>query len=504
MLNRKCEHHKSCGQYNPKGATCRSLNAENGFCGRYRELEAEKKSSGSASKLHVGYKQGFLLVTSVLIAILTVSFVIIPALGNSSQATILGGADNGNIFGSVQLDELNFTSGFSASGTFAAQNITSSTGALLQPAAYVIYKIGLYTIAKNGTSGAIAFNSTDPYTVIQSAVNNAPTYGTVLIRKNGFSMTNTLMLNKSVNLIGENEKGNLATYLTTTLDIPLVNITANYVALKSIGITSNTNSYSKGALVIQPATGTTITDLTVANVEIYRARTLTTAYSGYGLEIMANKGSLMFATFKDMYIKSGFQYHIYIYANGTGKYANGNLFDNVILDLPTRGIQFDPRNSAVINSNLFSNLRIQSANDGYGVTEWGINISGVANELQNVKMWDTPANKGTVRITSSSTDTLISGGALNNITDAGTRTRITDVYGADTSKSGVSSKSNGQTISHGLEFTPTYASCTATNSSNFCSVTAITSTTITIGLRDYNGVAVAVAENVYWEARYQP
>lgn len=70
-----------------------------------------------------------------------------------------------------------------------------------------------------------------------------------------------------------------------------------------------------------------------------------------------------------------------------------------------------------------------------------------------------------------------------------------------TENGGVASKSNGQTIAHGLRITPGRVSVTASVAKHIASVTAVDGTNLTIALYDDTGAAVTVAENVYWEAR---
>jgi len=66
--------------------------------------------------------------------------------------------------------------------------------------------------------------------------------------------------------------------------------------------------------------------------------------------------------------------------------------------------------------------------------------------------------------------------------------------------SGVISKANTNTISHGLITTPTRYGITSTVAGHIASITAVSSTTITVGLTDAAGTGIAVAENVAWWA----
>lgn len=65
---------------------------------------------------------------------------------------------------------------------------------------------------------------------------------------------------------------------------------------------------------------------------------------------------------------------------------------------------------------------------------------------------------------------------------------------------GTVSIANGATITHDLGLTPTRYSVTPTAAGRQVSVTAVSSTTLTVSLTDSAGTAVAVAENVAWTA----
>lgn len=73
--------------------------------------------------------------------------------------------------------------------------------------------------------------------------------------------------------------------------------------------------------------------------------------------------------------------------------------------------------------------------------------------------------------------------------------------GARTENSGTASKSDGDTIAHGLNNTPGIENVHVTTaSSNRAYVTSTDGTNITIALEDTSGTAVTTDETVYWEA----
>lgn len=70
-----------------------------------------------------------------------------------------------------------------------------------------------------------------------------------------------------------------------------------------------------------------------------------------------------------------------------------------------------------------------------------------------------------------------------------------------TEAGGTVSVADGGTIAHGLAITPLIYSVTATAAGRFVAVTAVSSTTLTIALKNSTGAAVSVPENIVWSAR---
>lgn len=86
---------------------------------------------------------------------------------------------------------------------------------------------------------------------------------------------------------------------------------------------------------------------------------------------------------------------------------------------------------------------------------------------------------------------------------------VADIYGQALARftprnpdqaTGTASITNGSTISHGLGRTPASATITPTVAKRLASITAKSSTTLTVSLHDDTGAAIAVAENVDWSA----
>jgi len=65
----------------------------------------------------------------------------------------------------------------------------------------------------------------------------------------------------------------------------------------------------------------------------------------------------------------------------------------------------------------------------------------------------------------------------------------------------VASKADLATIAHGLGVAPTLYGVTATVAGRIATITAVSSTTLTLSLVDAAGTTVAVAEDVVWFAR---
>jgi len=78
--------------------------------------------------------------------------------------------------------------------------------------------------------------------------------------------------------------------------------------------------------------------------------------------------------------------------------------------------------------------------------------------------------------------------------------RVRNNRGYATENGGTASVADAGTISHGLSATPTKYHITPTVAGRFVSVTAVSSSTLTIALKDSSGAAVSIAENVVWYA----
>ena len=144
---------------------------------------------------------GLYLLLGALIATIGFSLYIGPVLANSSTATIIGGATNGNIFGSIQYDEMNITSAgvwrsdsgagpsfFTVTypGTLAWNNSWTHTGIVSAAASFT----GIVNHNGNNISGVGQIvSSGDPANVI-----NLPSTGVVIRTNNGAGVaTNRLI-----------------------------------------------------------------------------------------------------------------------------------------------------------------------------------------------------------------------------------------------------------------------------------------------------------------------
>lgn len=69
-------------------------------------------------------------------------------------------------------------------------------GSMVSGYSYIIFQSGISTYAKNGTTGAIAFNGISAGTVIQDVINdlNASGGGSILIRKANYTLTNKILI----------------------------------------------------------------------------------------------------------------------------------------------------------------------------------------------------------------------------------------------------------------------------------------------------------------------
>lgn len=148
------------------------------------------------------------------------------------------------------------------------------------------------------------------------------------------------------------------------------------------------------------------------------------------------------------------------------------------------GIVSDNRVSSTVASNWFgvrlygSRTKVQG-NRVYGGARCVIVSAGTANEITNNTFSDS------------------SFGAIDN--SGGTSTVIKRNIGYVTENSGVTSVADGGTIAHGLAATPTKYGATPSTASEFVSITAASSTTLTVAIKKHDNSA-GTTQNIAWWA----
>lgn len=124
----------------------------------------------------------------------------------------------------------------------------------------------------------------------------------------------------------------------------------------------------------------------------------------------------------------------------------------------------------------FSNINVIGNNEGIELAFGGSGITG--NNFSNIQFKDNTTNQFVP----------VSTYTINNTT------------GYLSNNQGVASKSNTQTIAHGLGKEPTMIVATSSVEGHNVCVTAKNSTTFTISLTDASGTAITTPENIYWYA----
>jgi hypothetical protein len=94
-----------------------------------------------------------------------------------------------------------FFLGFSFSAQTAT--ITIEPNSFQTEASYVVFTDGTTVKARNGTTGQIDYSGTDAASVIQSAINALKSGGTVFVKAGKYIISQTIVLKKGVNLVGE-------------------------------------------------------------------------------------------------------------------------------------------------------------------------------------------------------------------------------------------------------------------------------------------------------------
>lgn len=108
-----------------------------------------------------------------------------------------------------------------------------------------------------------------------------------------------------------------------------------------------------------------------------------------------------------------------------------------------------------------------------------------------------------IQIDASSDDTHVAHTDLSQVsstkmTNNGTATTFADNPGYVTRNASVTSVADGGTITHGLVGTPTKYGATTTTADEFLSITAVSSTTLTIALTKHDGTAGTTANVAWW------
>lgn len=178
----------------------------------------------------------------------------------------------------------------------------------------------------------------------------------------------------------------------------------------------------------------------------------------------------------------------YITDNGENSMFISNFF---LADGSNHAIQLLGKNSIVNSNFFFGNDYIYGA-----IYLNGANLSACNNYFG-------PDCLISIKVKAAVRDARIEENFFENktkpfIVESGSVALIQNNYGYVTEKSGAASVANNSAIAHGCAKTPTNVILTPTNASNIAAATAVNSTHITVGLQDYAGNVVTVAETVYW------
>lgn len=335
---------------------------------------------------------------------------------------------------------------------------------MLKGYSYIINNDGTTVAALSGTTGAVAYSSTNASYVIQSAINALPNTGAMgreIYLKSApsnsrYELTTVVTVDRPVTIRGEGTAGTSYTYIRgMTAGMTMFNVTSSDVCfenLKLVGGASNIN----GIIVKATATSTISmshiyftqfsTALTLDSVIISHFHDLRFHNNAIGLDMKGNSYSNEFieCTWTSNSV-------VAIRMRGTGIFYNHFLTSDI--EVNAVGIQIR-YNSA---GNIFENIWLEDSttydidlNDttGYSAASENHFIFGHLGYAGGLKVvFGTGAYYNTIESGKSYADTIAS------LADNGVGNKITT---RDTKNSGIATSiTNGTWVSHNLAGTPT-------------------------------------------------
>jgi len=374
----------------------------------------------------------------------------------------------------ITVPHLNITNSLYLSGT----NKTDILKYPEQTASYIIFGrdtngdgVADIIYAKNCSSGEIEFYGADASTVIQNAIDALTSGGIIFIRSGEYNLTATLILDDSIEIVGEGFSTVLKGSLTTLLKIDQ----AKNVIVKNIQFINNLAGTKRTVALYGQAPPNNLVNCKLINLWIYNGAS---DYAGNGIwiELLGTKGNGYSNTFRAIYIEK-YGTGIYIRTSSNETWFNANHFENICLWYNIVGLTLNAKSAGAgygIRGNHFENIIVEGCSNSTAgfrlIHDDGQTDVGENNVFINCKAIDLPTGAKRILIEEGYKYTVLIGGNLrkSGFVDNGVGTVAIDrdgLYLPCYVKKGSITLLNGSTsiaFEHGLTSTPTVVTATPT------------------------------------------
>ena len=362
---------------------------------------------------------------------------------------------------------------------YANPGLTYSTiieeGSMMETASYVIFKDGSTYYAKNGSTGAIDYLSSDATTVIESVLNASTSGGRIFIRRGTYEIDTTInVYNKYITIIGEGP-GSSGTrlQLSNNADCNMFNLNSStFFYLYELSLDGNKNNNNAGIGVsASPVVGGLATaDITIDRVFIHN-------FAEEGVYWTDCWGSVI----KNSYIEAnlgngsqigGWNNHListtFNWNNGSGIRIGGDyhvsVVDCAICENGEHGIYVSGGSTTIADNKILGNGVI--TNDTYsGIYIYGGNTHSITGNLIDGRTIKNPPRYNTsrhgIRVENCVNGTTITGNTIVRTlspeiyTAVSDKTHIENNIGFITERGGTSEASNDDWIDFGVTFAGT-------------------------------------------------
>lgn len=295
-------------------------------------------------------------------------------------------------------------------------NLVLSGGIYPSAPTYTVWAEGGNTFAKN-QNGELIYSGANTSAIIQNAIDALTSGGTVFL-VGVLTIDSTIYLKTAVILKG----WGLWAYDSPTRvysganDIILVQMNETRCRIEGLVFGSIANPRTQPYIRINE-----IGSWTIKDVMIQRSRGAGSD-SAIGIHIIkTTSGGMSFCRLQDITIYDAFEYGIKLDINAG--WFNGNEMYNIVLSGCVYGIYLNRTGVATgMNNNIFTNVKIQSAEDAFVTTLRGFYVeNGDGNTFIACKVWDLPAASFSLELDNQCGTNEFIACRFTNIIDAGSR-----------------------------------------------------------------------------------